>query len=211
MSVIKLKNINKLYGKKNILNNFSIEVEENEFLAITGPSGCGKSTLLNIIGLLEPFNSGELIIDGYKNIPPNSKTANKILREKISYLFQNYALIDEETVAYNLALALKYNKQNKNNKTAISDALDRVGLNGYEHKKIYTLSGGEQQRVSIARILLKPSKIILADEPTGSLDDRNRDIVIDLLKELHLMNKTIIIVTHDNYVSNKCQNVISLS
>ena len=168
MAIIELKGVTKSYNKK-ILDNFNMSINENEFVAIVGESGKGKSTLLNIVGLLENGDSGEIIIDGESNIEPNSSKASKILRYKINYLFQNFALIDEETVMKNLMLALKYVSINNMDKVnRIKEALDKVGLSGYEDKKVFELSGGEQQRVAIARCILKPSKIILADEPTGS-------------------------------------------
>lgn len=211
MSIIQLKNINKKYGTKMIFDNFSLEIQTGEFVAITGYSGCGKSTLLNIIGLLEDFDSGELIIDGDINVRPNSNFANKILREKIGYLFQNFALVDDETVQYNLKFALKYlNGSKKEKRYKMGKALAQVGLKGYSDRKVYELSGGEQQRVAIARIMLKPSKIILADEPTGSLDEKNRDIVMHLLKILNSQGKTIVLVTHDKLVAQQCGRVIPL-
>ncbi len=211
MSIIELCNISKSYGSKKILDNISININEGEFVAITGESGKGKSTILNIIGLLEIFDSGKLTIDNETNLVPNSIKSRKMLREKISYLFQNFALVDQETVLYNLLLVLKYVKQNKNYKLKIiKESLSKVGLDGYEKRKIYELSGGEQQRVAIARILLKPSKIVLADEPTGSLDENNRDAVINLLRLLNNDGKTIVIVTHDKSVAKSCDRIINL-
>lgn len=210
MSIIELKNINKGYSKR-VIDNFSLKVEPGEFIAITGGSGKGKSTLLNIIGLLETVDNGEVIIDSESNIKPNSKKANEILRSKISYLFQNFALIDEESVYNNLLLALKYVKGSKQKKSEdIKEAIKKVGLENYEKRKIFELSGGEQQRVAMARIILKPSKIILADEPTGSLDEENRDIIIGLLKDLNASGKTVLLVTHDKYVASKCDRVIEM-
>ena len=182
MEIIKLQDINKSYGNKKVLTNLSLSINEGEFVAITGESGKGKSTVLNILGLLEEASSGKLILDGMENLKPNSSKSMKAIREKISYLFQNFALVDEETVKHNLEFALKYvgiSKKEKNEK--IRTALISVGLGGYEERKIYELSGGEQQRVAIARVILKPSKIVLADEPTGSLDDGNVKIVLGLL------------------------------
>lgn len=210
--MIELVKVNKSYEKKNIIKDFSLKINKGEIVAITGQSGKGKSTLLNIIGLLEECDSGDVIIDDYKNVKINSNKSTDILRKKISYLFQNYALVDEETVKYNLLLALKYVKVNKKEKiNRISGALNKVGLNGYENKRIYQLSGGEQQRVALARVLLKPSEVILADEPTGSLDARNRDKILDLLFNLNKEdNKTIIIVTHDLEVANRCNRIVKL-
>lgn len=206
--MIELTAITKRYGDKVIFDNFSMKVEEGEMIAVTGKSGCGKSTLLNIIGLLEKVDKGQVCIDGISNITPQGIIATRLIREEIGYLFQNFALVDEESVNYNLKLALKYVKGNKMH--IIEKALEEVGLSGYGNKKIYQLSGGEQQRVALARIIVKPSKIILADEPTGSLDEQNRDIVLKMLRKMQQQGKTIVIVTHDNYIADKCDRVISL-
>lgn len=211
MSIINLNKVCKKYNSKTILNNFSLSIDEGDFIAIMGDSGKGKSTLLNIIGLLESFDSGELTIDGSTNIPINSQKSNAMLRNTISYLFQNFALIETETVNVNLELALKYvNKSKSEKKKMIEEVLNKVGLPNFQKNKVYELSGGEQQRVSLARLMLKPSKIILADEPTGSLDATNRDIVLSLLKDLNKEGKTILLVTHDMYVANKCKKIIEL-
>ncbi|MGL5152956.1 MAG: putative bacteriocin export ABC transporter [Clostridium sp.] len=211
MSIIELRGITKSYGNKKVLDNFSINIEKGDFIGITGNSGSGKSTLLNIIGLLECFDSGDLIINGYKNIKVNSNTAMKVLRYELSYLFQNYALVDNETVLANLYLAMKYIKKSKKEKLImIKEALHSVGLDGYNDQHIYQLSGGEQQRVAIARLLLKPCKIILADEPTGSLDENNRNEILELLISLNKQGKTIILVTHDDFVASRCQKLIRI-
>lgn len=206
--MIELVDIKKAYEGKVILEDFSLHIKEGEMVAIKGKSGCGKSTLLNIIGLLETADKGQVCIDGYNNIRPQTQIAISLMRNTISYLFQNFALIDEETVFYNLKLALQYVKGNKKEK--IADVLSLVELNGFEEKKIYQLSGGEQQRVALARILLKPSKIILADEPTGSLDPYNRDMVMEMLHKLQKQGKTIVIVTHDDTVAEQCDRMIEL-
>lgn len=206
--MIEITDICKKYDDKVIFDKYSLKIEEGEFVAIVGKSGCGKSTLLNIIGLLEKVDSGYVCIDHDENIRPQGRVAVRIIREKISYLFQNFALVDEETVTYNLKLALHYTKDNK--KELIEKALEEVGLSGYENKKIYQLSGGEQQRVALARVMIKPSKIVLADEPTGCLDAENRDIVFDILRKIQKQGKTVVIVTHDESVAEKCDRVIEL-
>ena len=134
-----------------------------------------------------------------------------LIRTKIGYLFQNFALIDTETVLYNLMIAMKYTKYTKSEKIKrISDSLAAVNLSGYEKKLIYTLSGGEQQRVAVARLMLKPSEIILADEPTGSLDSENRNEIITLLKRLNNDGKTVIVVSHDEYVVKMADRIIEI-
>lgn len=199
------------YGNKKVLDKFSVKIDEGEMVAISGLSGRGKTTILNIIGLLEGFDEGELVLDGERNVKVNSLRANKILREKINYLFQNFALVDDKDVNYNLELALRYvNLSKKEKQGLIKKALDDVGLSGSEKSKIFELSGGEQQRVALARVMLKPCKIILADEPTGSLDEQNSCNILNLLKTLKASGKTIVIVTHDKNVANQCDRIINI-
>lgn len=209
MTIVELKNVSKSYGDKNVLNNLSVKIEEGTFNVIMGASGSGKSTILNIIGLLDKATSGDVILFGQKNIRPFSMKAEQMLKNKIGYLFQNFALIENETVVNNLKLALENVRGNKKEK--ISEALKEVGLEGYENKKIFKCSGGEQQRVAIARLLLKPCELILADEPTGSLDIKNREIVVKLLKNMQELGKTIIVVSHDPFFEEIADNVIDLN
>lgn len=211
MRIIQLKNISKSYGDRKILNQFSLEIEKGEFIAITGESGAGKSTLMNIMGLLENFESGEYEVCGIKNPKPGTRISTKLMRNELSYLFQNFALINNKTVRYNLELALHFSKMERSEKIKVMEhALHEVGLHHIENKKICSLSGGEQQRVALARILLKPSQIILADEPTGSLDSHNRDKVMTILTKLNQSGKTIIVVSHDNEVVKTAHRVITL-
>ncbi|MGW8905464.1 ABC transporter ATP-binding protein, partial [Heyndrickxia sporothermodurans] len=159
-------------------------------------SGQGKTTLLNIIGTLEEADSGIIkIMD--KDIH-KKKYKRLLLRDQLGFIFQNYALIDNASVNENLEIALKHKKMKKTQKSeAISLVLKEVGLEDYGKEKIHTLSGGEQQRIAIARLLLKDPSLILADEPTGSLDIENRDIIVALFQKLQKQGKTIIMVTHD--------------
>lgn len=209
-NAIEITGLKKSFGSNIIFDNFDMRIKKNEFVAITGSSGKGKSTLLNIIGLLETKDEGTVIINGIENAALNKKNGIQLLRNSIGYLFQNYALIDNETVMYNLNIALKFEKKVEKNDLIIS-ALETVGLSKNDlNKKIFKMSGGEQQRVALARLILKPCEIILADEPTGSLDAKNRDMVLDVLKSLQTTGKTILIVTHDSYVSNFCDRIIEL-
>lgn len=209
-NAIEITGLKKSFGSNIIFDNFDMSIKKNEFVAITGSSGKGKSTLLNIIGLLETKDEGTVIINGIENAALNKKNGIQLLRNSIGYLFQNYALIDNETVMYNLNIALKFEKNVEKNDLIIS-ALETVGLSKNDlNKKIFKMSGGEQQRVALARLILKPCEIILADEPTGSLDAKNRDMVLDVLKSLQTTGKTILIVTHDSYVSNFCDRIIEL-
>ena len=209
--MIQLENITKTIGKKVILENLSLKINQGDLVAIVGKSGSGKSTLLNLLGLIDGDYSGYYEIFGQKNVPVNSAKSQAIIREHISYLFQNFALIDNETVEYNLMLALKYVKLSKKDKVQkIEEILERVGLSSTLHQKVSELSGGEQQRIAVARAILKPSQLLLADEPTGSLDPENRDLVLNFLLDMNEEGKTVIIVTHDIYVAQQCHRVIEL-
>ena len=174
-----------------------------------GESGSGKSTLLNIIGLLLKPTTGAINILDYQNVNPNTRQAMLILRNEISYIFQNYALIDDETVYQNIELGLKYTKGNHHKK--IESILKQLHLEELKNEKVSSLSGGEQQRVAFARAFVKPSEIILCDEPTGNLDSKNKMIILDLLKQLNENGKTIIIVTHDQAVESIAHHKYRLS
>lgn len=210
-SICKLENIEKSFSNKVILKDLNLEIEKGEMVSIIGNSGAGKTTILNIMGLLEKPDKGRIQLFD-KDVTNISKNAlNLILREKLSYLFQNFALIDNESIDKNLDVALLYSNKNKLEKLNMKqEALKEVGLNIPLNTKIYSLSGGEQQRVAIARILLKPCELIIADEPTGSLDTYNRDEILNILKKLNKDGKTIIIVTHDSYIANKCDRIFKI-
>lgn len=209
--MIEVKNICKAYGENIIFNHLNLKIETGSMNAIVGKSGSGKTTLLNIIGLLEDFDEGEVLIEG-QPIVFQSKEATMTLRFKISYLFQNFALIDSMSVIDNLKIALEYKDMKKKEKMkCIKEALEKVGLANYENRKIYTLSGGQQQRVAIARVIIKDSPIVLCDEPTGSLDHENAQDIMNILKEMCSQGKTVVIVTHDNHISQQCDRIIELS
>lgn len=207
-TILKLDHISKRYQEKVVLDQFCMEVSQGEFILITGQSGCGKSTLLNIIGLLDRPDQGRITLFDQTDVKPFSKTAEKLLKIKIGYLFQNYALIDTETVYNNLSFVIR-DSHHQNDK--IKSALHKVGLDHFEHKKIYQCSGGEQQRIAIARLLLKPCELILADEPTGSLDQENKIKIMTLLEEFHHQGKTIILVTHDESLIPYATKVVHMS
>ncbi|SDW06723.1 putative ABC transport system ATP-binding protein [Marininema mesophilum] len=206
---ITMSKLCKKLGDKVIFSNFNLEIQDGELVAITGPSGKGKSTLLNIIGLLEDPDSGDIIIKGMKNPWKKEREKIKLIRHSIGYLFQNYALIEQATVSKNLDIALAYSDVEDKKKEKYR-ALERVGLPEKLNKKVYELSGGEQQRVALARLMLKKSEIILADEPTGSLDMENREDVFNLLKELNEEGKTVVIVSHDPDIAAGCQRRVAL-
>ncbi len=208
MTVLNVEKLTKSYGSHVVLKDFSLNLKPNEITLIMGPSGCGKSTLLNIVGLLDTYNSGTVKLFDEISPKPFTSKATKLLRDKIGYLFQNYALVDQKSVKYNLSIALEHVKGNK--KALIDDALTKVGLKGFENKKIYECSGGEQQRIAIARLLLKPCELVLCDEPTGSLDGDNKQIVLDLLLMLKAQGKTLVIVTHDDELKEIADHIVTM-
>ena len=210
MNVVTLDRVSKRFGEKIVFRDISLGVEAGGLYAITGKSGCGKSTLLNIMGGIERQTQGVVTVFGHRNVSARGGALRKLLRYKISFLFQNYALSDSDTVKYNLAMALHYADAG-DPRRRITEALKDVGLQGYENQKVYTLSGGEQQRVALARLLLKPTELILADEPTGNLDAANRDVVFRLLLEQNKKGIPVVIATHDMELAHRCDHIISLS
>ena len=209
--MIEIKNLNKSFKENQVFTNFNCHIKDGFMTAIIGKSGSAKSTLLNMIGLLDLDYQGDILYDNIniKNLKENKQT--EFIRKNINYLFQNYALIDNETVEQNLLLALAYEKISKKEKLdKINQVLAKVGLDNFNDKKIYTLSGGEQQRIALARTIIKTGNIILADEPTGNLDEENKNQVLKILKELKDLGKTIIIVTHDLSIAHECDEIIKL-
>lgn len=210
--MIEIKKVGKKFGDKVVFTDLSYTINDGKMIAIVGPSGCGKSTLLNILGLLDTDYSGEVLYDGQLLSKASEKKRDEYIRNNINYLFQNYALIETDTVEENLMLALEYEKLTKNEKIQrINKSLELVGLKDFNKKSVFTLSGGEQQRVALARIILKRGNIVLADEPTGNLDRNNSNKVMEILKSLQKQGRTIIIVTHDESLATQCDDIIRLS
>lgn len=210
--ILLLKGISKKYDNNEVLSGVNLSVMSGDMIAIVGESGRGKTTLLNIIGLIINPSDGEYLINGkqIKNI--DSREAMMIRRNYIGYLFQNYGLVEDETVEWNIKLAFSYKKmKNKEKNDEVLFYLQKFGLENSLKKKVYQLSGGEQQRVALIRLMIKDTPIILADEPTGSLDKNNRDLIMEELIKFNKTGKTIIIVTHDNEVANMCKRKIDLN
>lgn len=209
--MIKIEHLEKNYQGHKIFDNFNLEIPSGKMVGIYGPSGAGKSTLLNIIGLIEDYNDGQYYFDGDFAPAYNSSRALKLRRHHISYLFQNFALIEDESIEKNLSISLLYAKLSKKEKRRkMKNFLNQVQIHHPLNTKVYRLSGGEKQRVALARALLKDSKLILADEPTGSLDLGNKKKVIALLKDQVKKGKTVLIVTHDSSIKETCDLVIEL-
>ncbi|WP_314018852.1 ATP-binding cassette domain-containing protein [Lancefieldella parvula] len=204
--------LNKSFGSNTVLHNISFEIESGESVALVGPSGCGKSTLLNIIGLLETLDSGTINLEGRAYPSINSKKATIMRRTEINYLFQSFALINDWKVSKNLSLALQYTKLSRQEQERlIRAALEGYGIGEKYDAVVNELSGGEKQRVAIARAMIKPGNLILADEPTGSLDKAMATIVIDsLLDSVRANHKTLLMVTHDMSIAQRCDRIIEL-
>ncbi|WP_346015069.1 putative bacteriocin export ABC transporter (plasmid) [Metabacillus halosaccharovorans] len=208
---MRLENICQDFNENRVINNINFSINDGEMIAIMGKSGKGKTTLLNIMGLISKPSQGNLYLFNKKNVEINSKEAMMLRRHKIGYLFQNYGLVEDETVKWNLNIALEYKKLSKNQREQkIIEALKILHLEKLIEKPVYKLSGGEQQRVAMLKLYLQESQLILADEPTGSLDEGNRDVIIQMLKDLNKEGKTIVIVTHDNYIAQTCSRVINI-
>ena len=193
---ITLKDITKNYGSRRILDGINMEISQGDFICIFGKSGGGKSTLLNIMGTLETYDVGAVRCFSIDDPVKNSRKGAELRRYKIAYLFQNFALVDRMTVKENMLLASRY-ASIKNKNEAIEEALSRVGIEEKLNSKVFELSGGEQQRVALARNLVKPFEILLADEPTGSLDRDNKEMVMKNLLALNDEGKTVVVVSHD--------------
>jgi len=211
MALIELKNITKIYGKDEFstvaLSDVNLNVEQGDFWSIMGPSGSGKSTLLNILGCMDVATEGEYILKG-KNINQLKRNQlSKVRNETVSFVFQNFALLNDYTVYDNIQLPLNCQKLSKKQKRErIEYYMKRLGIEKLAKKKPTQISGGQQQRVAIARALVTQPDIILADEPTGALDQKTGEELMQLLLEINKEGKTIIIVTHDKKVAQVAKN-----
>ncbi|MBF6471882.1 MULTISPECIES: ATP-binding cassette domain-containing protein [Nocardia] len=211
MSAIEVEKLTKFFAERVILDKLSFQVETATMLAITGASGSGKTTLLNCIGLLDDYDSGEITVNGTKLTGIRRRDRVRYFRYQVGYLFQNYALIDDKTVAENLSVACTYASRELGSKRDWQlEALEQVGLRDKLTARVFELSGGEQQRVAVARLLIKRPRVILADEPTGALDPGNRDEIMGHLEKLRETGSTVLVVTHDPHVVDHCDDHMKL-
>lgn len=212
--IIELKNISKTYQLNKlaipVLHDVNLEITKGEMLAIVGPSGSGKSTLMNILGLLDRPTSGEYRLeDELINLNmPDHKLA-KIRASKIGFVFQSFNLLPKQTALNNVLLPTTYAK-NPHSKSLALDLLKKVGLDHRIYHKPTEMSGGEKQRIAIARALINNPEVILADEPTGNLDSKSGRQIMDILKQLNDEGRTILIITHDEKIATQCQKTIRL-
>ena len=215
MGLIELKDIKKVYSNKNhntfALNGINLTIYKGEIIAVMGRSGSGKSTLLNVIGLIDMPNEGEYTLNGKSLTEIRANKVHKTRNKMIGFIFQYFALLKEHTVLDNVVLPLTYRKlKQRERENKAKFYIEKVGLKEHMYKTPDELSGGQQQRVAIARALVGEPELILADEPTGNLDRKTGEEIMNLLLQLNEEGRTIIIVTHDMEVANKCNRIIEL-
>jgi len=203
-----LKNVSKIYGDLKALDSVNVHVDKGEWVAIMGPSGSGKSTMMNIIGCMDKPTLGEVLLDGVDIARESSKRLTDIRRDKIGLIFQQFHMVNYLTAVENIMVSQYYHSMPDEQEAL--EALGRVGLRERAHHLPSQLSGGEQQRVCVARALINHPELILADEPTGNLDEANENIVLDLFAQLHAEGTTLIVVTHDPEVAEAAQRTIVL-
>ena len=210
MALLELKDISKIYsgGTVKALQNVNLTVEKGEWVAIMGPSGSGKRTMINIIGCMDKPTSGQVILDGKDIAKESSKNLTTIRRDKIGLVFQQFHLVNYLTAVENVMVAQYYHSM-PDEKEAM-EALAQVGLADRAKHLPSQLSGGEQQRVCIARALINYPQLILADEPTGNLDEANQNLVIEIFRKLHEEGRTIVVVTHDPEVAEVAERTVVL-
>ena len=215
MKLIELNNICKTYGKddakQKILKDINFRVEEGEMIAIMGPSGSGKSTLLNILGCLDNATDGKYFVNGEDVQKFKNKKLASIRNQFFGFVVQYFALIDDYTAFQNIKVPLLYSKEEKlHKKDLIINMMRKLGIEDKKDKYPSQLSGGQNQRVAIARALINNPKIILADEPTGALDRKNGNDVMNLFEDFNKEGKTVIIVTHDEQIAKRCSRIIKI-
>ncbi len=208
-----LKNIYKRFqnGEETVtaLNDVSIRVEENEFVAIMGSSGSGKSTLMNVLGCLDTPNSGIYQLNGHDVASLSDDELSEIRNSHIGFIFQTFHLLSKLDVVGNITLPLRYSKVNEQEaKSRADELIKRVGLEHRRNHKPNEMSGGQRQRVAIARALINKPSVILADEPTGNLDSKTSQEIMELLTELHRQGQTIVMVTHEDDIARYAQRTI---
>ena len=213
--MIQLKDVCKFYqvgdDRVRALDHASLHIHPHEFVSIIGPSGSGKSTLMNIIGCLDISDAGEYLLDGLPIEEYSEAELAKIRNQKIGFVFQSFNLIPKLSAEENVELPLIYQKVRRSERQKrVREALERVGLSQRAKHLPTELSGGQQQRVAIARALVTNPSLILADEPTGNLDSKTSQEIMDMFHELHAQGNTIVLITHDNDVAKQAERAIHI-
>ncbi|WP_205413095.1 ATP-binding cassette domain-containing protein [Austwickia chelonae] len=206
--IITISGLTKSYGTHLLWSDIELQVGAGEMLAVRGVSGSGKSTLLHCIGLLEQPDSGSVKLLGVEASSSSSRAKRMMRQSVIGYLFQDYALVESCSVQENIDIAARPRLWMK--RINVEDVLKKVGLEGRSADPVHTLSGGEQQRVALARLLVKPSRIIVADEPTAALDEANEAMVMGMLRELADGGRAVIVATHSDTVADHCDRIFTI-
>jgi putative ABC transport system ATP-binding protein len=216
--LIELNGIEKIYKSRRnnishkVLNGVDLSIEKGEMIAIKGSSGAGKSTLLHILGCLDNPTNGIYKLDGVDVSKKSSTKLSKIRNKKFGFVMQHFALVEEDNALQNVGIPLLFGKTSISKIDTLSlEQLQKLGIEHLAKQRVSKLSGGEKQRIAIARALVNQPDIILADEPTGALDTENAIMIMNIFKKMNSKGKTIIIVTHENFVANECNRIITIS
>ena len=214
--MIKLENVTKIYGKDGsktvALDGVDLEIKDGEMVAIMGPSGSGKSTMLNIIGAMDDLTDGKYFFGDQEVSSLRGNKLHEFRKNNISFVFQNFALMNNYTVFENVELPLLSKRlSSRKRKEIVNEKLKIMGIADLAKKYPTKISGGQQQRCAIARALASGNELILADEPTGALDRKTGEDIMEAFTKLNEMGKTVIIITHDEHVANKCQRIIHIN
>ena len=214
--MIKLENVTKIYGKDGsktvALDGVNLDIKDGEMVAIMGPSGSGKSTMLNIIGAMDDLTDGKYFFGDQEVSSLRGNKLHEFRKNNISFVFQNFALMNNYTVFENVELPLLSKRlSSRKRKEIVNEKLKIMGIADLAKKYPTKISGGQQQRCAIARALASGNELILADEPTGALDRKTGEDIMEAFTKLNEMGKTVIIITHDEHVANKCQRIIHIN
>lgn len=209
--MIEVVNVVKYYDNRAVVNNVSFTINDGSFVSIVGKSGSGKTTLINMIGAMLLPDSGKILIDGKDIISLNDKEVALYRNKSIGFVFQNFHLEPTYSVYENITLPMEISGNRRNLKNRAKEVLDMVGMSDYINKKVTTLSGGEQQRICIARAIIQQPKIILADEPCGNLDTYNSNIIMKLLRRISDNGGTVLLITHNSEAAMQTDRIITLN
>ena len=211
--MITLKNITKDYGKEDActhaLRGINLDIEKGDFLGIVGSSGSGKSTLLHILGGMDLATSGEYLFQGENVASFSERKLHEFRKQNISFVFQNFAIMNRYTVYENVEMPLRA-RYKKNRKAQVMEQLEKMGIAHLKDKMPSQLSGGQQQRCAIARALVSDTPVLLADEPTGALDQRTGNDIMNYFEEINDTGKTVILITHDLAIANRCKRIVRI-
>ncbi len=211
MNIIELRGVKKVIGQEEILKGIDLEIKKGEFVAIIGASGSGKSSMLYIMGLLDRPTEGEVFFEGERIDFSKEEKISKIRNQKLGFVFQFHYLLPEFSLLENVMIpAIRLGMKKEEARDRAYELLRRLGLGGKENRKIYQISGGEMQRVAIARALINKPLVILADEPTGNLDSKNTQAVMDIFKDINSEGTTIVMVTHELELARQAHRIVEM-